>query len=46
MALIYRGAEAEIRTSHYMENAVVQKKRIPKSYRLQIIDSMLRLYRT
>ena len=46
MALIYRGAEAEIRTSHYMGNTVVQKKRIPKSYRLQIIDSMLRSYRT
>lgn len=46
MALIYQGAEAEIRTSTYLGREIVEKKRIPKSYRLDVIDSLLRSSRT
>lgn len=44
--MIYQGAEAEIRTSSYLGRKIVEKKRIPKSYRLEVIDSLLRSSRT
>ena len=45
-SVIYRGAEAEICLSHYMGRQVVQKRRIPKSYRIHDIDSLLIAQRT
>lgn len=44
--IIYRGAEAEICLSRYLEEKVVQKRRIPKSYRIKEIDSFLISFRT
>ena len=44
--IIYRGAEAEIRLSDYRGKQTVQKHRIPKSYRIKEIDSMLISMRT
>lgn len=44
--IIYRGAEAEICLSCYLEEKVVQKRRIPKSYRIKEIDSFLISFRT
>lgn len=44
--IIYRGAEAEICLSRYMGEKVVQKRRIPKSYRIKEIDSFLISSRT
>jgi len=44
--IIYKGAEAEICLSSYMGKKVVQKKRIPKSYRIKEIDSLLISTRT
>ena len=45
-AVIYVGAEAEIRLSTFMDMQAVQKKRIPKSYRIKAIDSVLIAART
>ena len=44
--VIYKGAEAEICLSEYMGKKVIQKKRIPKTYRIKEIDSYLISYRT
>lgn len=44
--ILYQGAEAEIRLSNYMDQTVVQKKRIRKSYRIKNIDDRLISYRT
>ena len=44
--MIYRGAEAEILLSEFMNIKVVQKKRIPKKYRIKEIDTLLISYRT
>lgn len=44
--ILYQGAEAEIRLSNYMNQTVVQKKRIKKSYRIKNIDDRLISYRT
>lgn len=44
--ILYRGAEAEIRLAEYMGFKVVQKKRIPKSYRIKHIDDRLISFRT
>ena len=44
--IIYRGAEAEICLSHYLGEKVVQKRRVPKSYRIKEIDSFLISFRT
>ena len=44
--MIYKGAEAEICLSRYMGKMVVQKRRIPKSYRIPDIDTYLISYRT
>ncbi|UCD13943.1 MAG: Kae1-associated serine/threonine protein kinase [Thermoplasmatales archaeon] len=44
--IIYKGAEAEIVLSRYLGEKVVQKRRIPKSYRIKEIDSFLISFRT
>jgi Kae1-associated kinase Bud32 len=44
--ILYQGAEAEIRLSNYMDQVVVQKRRIRKSYRIKNIDDRLISYRT
>jgi len=44
--ILYRGAEAEIRLARYMGFRVVQKRRIPKSYRIKNIDDRLISMRT
>ena len=44
--IIYKGAEAEICVSDYMGLDVVQKRRIPKSYRIKSIDNRLITMRT
>jgi len=44
--ILYQGAEAEIRLSNYMDQIVVQKKRVRKSYRIKNIDDRLISYRT
>jgi Kae1-associated kinase Bud32 len=44
--IIYRGAEAEICLSRYLGEKIVQKRRIPKSYRIKEIDSFLISFRT
>jgi Kae1-associated kinase Bud32 len=44
--LIKRGAEAEILLSEWMEKKVIVKRRIPKPYRLKVIDEQLRRART
>ena len=44
--IIYRGAEAEICLSHYLGEKAVQKRRVPKSYRIKEIDSFLISFRT
>lgn len=44
--IIYKGAEAEICISTYFGKEVIQKKRIPKSYRIKQIDSYLISSRT
>lgn len=44
--ILYRGAEAEIRVSSHLGKDVVQKRRLPKHYRLPEIDHALVGYRT
>ena len=44
--IIYKGAEAEISIEKYKEIKAIQKKRIPKSYRIKQIDDYLISYRT
>ncbi|UCH71674.1 MAG: Kae1-associated serine/threonine protein kinase [Thermoplasmatales archaeon] len=44
--IIYRGAEAEIHLSSYMDKRSVQKKRLKKSYRIKNIDDRLISSRT
>jgi len=44
--LLYKGAEAEIYLTDYMEKKVVNKHRISKSYRIKQIDEKLISYRT
>ena len=45
-SVLYIGAEAKISLSNYMGLPAVQKKRIPKSYRIEEIDSFLISSRT
>lgn len=40
--IIRRGAEAEIHLTEWMEKSVIAKKRVPKSYRLKVLDENLR----
>jgi Kae1-associated kinase Bud32 len=44
--VLYRGAEAEIRVSTHLGIEVIQKRRLPKHYRLPEIDHVLISYRT
>jgi Kae1-associated kinase Bud32 len=44
--IIYKGAEAEIRVSEFLDRLVVEKKRISKSYRIKEIDNNLITSRT
>jgi len=44
--LIYRGAEAEILLSKYMNYRAIEKKRIEKGYRIKELDHKLRSLRT
>jgi TP53 regulating kinase-like protein len=44
--VLYQGAEAKICVSEYMGNNVVQKRRIPKKYRIKNIDDRLISSRT
>lgn len=44
--IIYRGAEAEISISKYMDIDIIEKKRINKSYRIKQIDQKLISSRT
>ncbi len=44
--VLYRGAEAEICVSTHLGMEVVQKRRLPKLYRLPEIDQALIAYRT
>ncbi len=42
MRLIYRGAEAELWKTEYLGLPCIEKRRIPKSYRIREIDERLR----
>ena len=44
--ILYKGAEAEIILSKYMDRDVINKKRIPKNYRIKEIDNNLIFSRT
>ena len=44
--IIYRGAEAEICIANYKDFKAIQKRRIPKSYRIKHIDNRLISFRT
>ena len=44
--IIYRGAEAEITIADYKNHKAIQKRRIPKSYRIKEIDNNLISKRT
>lgn len=44
--VLYKGAEAEIYLSEYLDRAVVKKHRIRKSYRIKEIDEHLISFRT
>ena len=44
--ILYKGAEAEIYLSKYLDKEVVKKHRIKKSYRIEEIDEDLISYRT
>lgn len=44
--IIYKGAEAEICLSNYLDKRVIEKRRIKKSYRIDEIDSYLISSRT
>ena len=44
--MIYKGAEAEILLSTYMGKQAIEKRRIPKSYRIKDIDTVLISSRT
>jgi Kae1-associated kinase Bud32 len=44
--ILYLGAEAQICLSTYMGRTVVQKRRIPKTYRIKEIDTLLISQRT
>jgi N6-L-threonylcarbamoyladenine synthase/protein kinase Bud32 len=45
-AMIEKGAEANIYSGHWMDQEVIIKKRIPKSYRIEELDNLLRKKRT
>ena len=44
--VLYKGAEAEIQLSDYMGSKVIEKRRIKKTYRINIIDERLISFRT
>ena len=44
--IIRRGAEAEIHKTVFMGRAAIQKRRVPKSYRIPQVDSAIREART
>jgi Kae1-associated kinase Bud32 len=44
--VLYKGAEAEIYLSNYIDKIVIKKNRIKKSYRIKEIDENLISYRT
>jgi N6-L-threonylcarbamoyladenine synthase/protein kinase Bud32 len=44
--LIYKGAEAELRTVNYLGIKCVKKTRVPKTYRIKELDTWLRKERT
>jgi len=44
--ILYQGAEAKISVSKYMDFNIVEKRRIPKTYRIKKIDDRLISYRT
>jgi Kae1-associated kinase Bud32 len=44
--IIRRGAEAEIHLTTWLGRKVISKHRVPKSYRLAILDNSLRISRT
>jgi Kae1-associated kinase Bud32 len=44
--IIYKGAEAEIRVTEFLDRLVIEKKRISKSYRIKEIDNNLITSRT
>ena len=44
--LIYKGAEAELHKEKYLGFEVVEKRRIPKEYRIKEIDEKIRKERT
>lgn len=46
MAVLRRGAEAELHDGKYLGRDVIIKRRVPKSYRHPDLDSMLRSQRT
>lgn len=44
--VIYKGAEAEVKLSLYLNRKAIKKRRIPKGYRLRELDHRLRSLRT
>ena len=44
--MVEKGAEANIYSGHWMDQKVLIKKRIPKSYRIKELDNYLRKKRT
>ena len=44
--ILYRGAEAEIIVSKYLDFDVIEKRRVNKKYRIKEIDQRLISYRT
>ena len=45
-SMVEKGAEANIYSGHWMDQEVLIKKRIPKSYRIEVLDNLLRKKRT
>jgi N6-L-threonylcarbamoyladenine synthase/protein kinase Bud32 len=46
LSMFEKGAEANIYAGHWMDQEVLIKKRIPKSYRIEVLDNLLRKKRT
>src|SRR5438309_9950947 len=43
--LVKRGAEAELRRTEFLGRAAMEKHRVAKAYRLEVLDDELRRYR-
>ncbi len=44
--IIRKGAEAEIHLATWLDKKIIAKRRVPKTYRLEVVDKVLRTRRT